>query len=423
MNKQKTLIVVLSILCLLLLVTTVVFGYMYMKEKEDVSTPPTNTNNQEKVLDGGDFEVNLFKEGYLASNQNSISNTVISPLSVKMAMAMVTEGASGDTLTQLREVLQLNENSKEYYKSMLDDILKQDDITLNIANSIWSREGLQFKSDFLNILDRYFRADAKTLDFNNPSSVDVINNWVDNKTEGKINRILDRIDPLEKMFLINAIYFNANWSEQFNEEMTQEKDFTLKDGSKVKTDLMSMDSDFQYQENDEFQAVELPYGKDGRFVMRVYLPKESKSIDDFVNVLTREKLDQWSESFSEKEGYLELPKFKTEYEKSLKDILIKLGIIEAFDPNLANFINIIDKDVIKDNLYISQVRHKTYIDVSEKGTEAAAVTMVAVDIVGSLPVKPVEKFEMIVDRPFFFTIDDTKLNEILFMGTILDPLE
>ncbi|HRX43965.1 MAG TPA: serpin family protein [Candidatus Dojkabacteria bacterium] len=418
MNKQKTLITILSILCLLLLVTTGVFGYMYMKEKEDVPTPPVNPNNQEETLEGGDFELNLFKEGYLASKQDSVSNTVISPLSVKIAMAMVTQGASESTLTQLREVLQLDENSKEYYQNMLDNLLDQDDIQLNIANSVWSRKGLQFKPDFLSVLEKYFYADAKSLDFDNPSSVDVINSWVDDKTEGKISKILDQIDPLEIMFLINAIYFNADWSEKFEEEMTEKKDFTLVDGSKIKTDLMSMDSDFQYQENDEFQAIELPYGKDGRFVMRVYLPKERKSIDDFMNVLTREKLDQWSGDFSEKDGYLELPKFKTEYEKSLKEILIKLGIVEAFDPNLANFSNIIDTE----DVHISRVKHKTYIDVSEKGTEAAAVTIVGM-MATSMPMEPEEKFEMIVDRPFFFTIDDTQFNEILFMGTILNPQE
>jgi len=417
MNKQNTLIIVLSISCIVLLGVTAVLGYMLMKEKENIPTP-VNPNNQQQITEGGDFEVNLFKEGYLASKNNSIFNTVISPLSVKIAMAMVTEGASEDTLTQLRDVLELDGNSKDYYKSMLDDILEQDDIVFNIANSVWSRQELEFKPEFLSILDRYFYAEARTLDFSDPSSTTVINNWVKDKTEGKIDKILDSIDPLEIMFLINAIYFNADWSEQFNEDFTQEKDFTLTDGSKIKTDLMSMDSDYQYQENDDFQAVELPYGEEGRFVMRVYLPREGKNIDDFINTLTREKLEQWGGNFSQKEGYLELPKFTTEYSKSLKDILIKLGIVRAFDPSLANFTNIIDKE----DLHISQVNHKTYIDVSERGTEAAAVTIGGMEAT-AMPTEPVERFEMIVDRPFFFTIEDTKHEEILFMGTILNPAE
>jgi serpin B len=178
-----------------------------------------------------------------------------------------------------------------------------------------------------------------------------------------------------------------------------------------------MDSDFLYQENDDFQAVELPYGENGRYVMRVYLPNEGKEIDKFVSDMTREKMDKWKEGFSLMEGYLELPKFKIEYSSSLEDVLKNLGIRKAFDTGSANFKGIIDK-----NVYFSKVVHKTYIDVSEKGTEAAAVTTIGMSLT-AMPTEPEETFEMIVDRPFFFTINDTKNDEILFMGTILNPTE
>jgi len=154
--------------------------------------------------------------------------------------------------------------------------------------------------------------------------------------------------------------------------------------------------------------------------MRVYLPDEGIEIDEFVSGMTREELNNWNQNFSQMEGYLELPKFKTEYSKNLNDILKDLGIEKAFDSGLANFKDIID--VTGQNAYISRVIHKTYIDVSERGTEAAAVTMVAMEL-GAMPTEPEDTFEMIVDRPFFFTIDDTENDEILFMGTILNPTE
>jgi len=416
MNNSKKLIVALSILCALLFVVSGVLGYMLMKERGEPSDPSSSNNPINVVTSTGDFEIDLFREAYVTSD----SNTVISPLSIKMAMAMVTEGAKEETLTELREVLELDENSKTYYKSLMDDMLGQEDITLDIANSVWSKDGLEFKQDFIDLLEDYYYAEATSLDFNDSSSVDTINNWVDDKTNGKISKILEKINPLDIMYLINAIYFNADWTEQFNEDFTQEKDFTIADGSIIQTDLMSMDSDFQYQENDDFQAVELPYGEDGRYVMRVYLPDEGIEIDEFVSGMTREELNNWNQDFSQMEGYLELPKFKTEYSKNLNDILKDLGIEKAFDSELANFKDIID--VTGQNVDISRVIHKTYIDVSERGTEAAAVTMVVMELKG-MPPESEDTFEMIVDRPFFFTIDDTENDEILFIGTILNPTE
>jgi serpin B len=423
MNNTKKVIVALSILCAVLFVVSGVLGYMLMKEREEPSSPGGSSGNNEPiniVTKTGDFEIDLFKESYQSSLNEDVANTVISPLSVKMAMAMVTEGARENTLTELREVLQLDENSKTYYQSLLDDISEQEDITLDIANSVWSRQGLSFETEFLDLVEQYYYAQAESLNFGDPKSVDIINDWVSDNTNGKIDSVLEEIDPLNIMFLINAIYFNADWTEQFDEDSTREKDFTLANGTTIKTDLMSMDSDFQYQENDEFQAVELPYGDDRRYVMRVYLPKEGKDINEFVNGMTREKMSEWGEAFTSMEGYLELPKFKTEYSKNLNDILKELGIREAFDDILANFKGIIN--LPNDNAYISKVIHKTYIDVSERGTEAAAVTSVEMSFKG-MPMEPEERFEMIVDRPFFFTIDDTQSNEILFMGTILNPTE
>jgi len=320
----------------------------------------------------------------------------------------------------MNKVIGLDETSNEYFRRLIEDAAKDGDITLNIANSVWLRQGLQFNPAYMDILDSYYMAQASTLDFAEPSSKDTINKWVSEKTNGKIEEIVDEIKPLDIAFLINAIYFNANWSTPFEQGLTSKKDFTLLDGSKVKADLMSKTAHLLYQENNEFQAVELPYGENGRYVMRVYLPKEDVKFDKFVNSINKESLQQWGGNFSSMKGVLELPKFKTEYSSSMKDILISMGIKEAFNSNSADFskmVTIVDGGIV----YISEVVHKTYIDVNEKGTEAAAATSVGMSAT-SAP-QPEEMFEMIVDRPFVFTIDDKESGETLFIGAIINPLQ
>jgi serine protease inhibitor len=414
-KSDKKLIIILVVVVALLFVVAGLFFYFFSKKETDPIVP---FPEPEPVVSTEEYEINLFKQSYFFSKDNNITNTVISPLSIKMAMAMVTEGADGTTLQELQEVLGLNENSKSYYKDFLKDVSEIENITLSIANSTWANQSLEFKQEFMDILDQYYNTEASSLDFTDPLSVDVINDWVSENTNEKISGILNEINPDAILYLINAIYFNADWTEQFNENLTQEKDFTLLDGSQVKNDLMYMSSSFQYQENEEFQAIKLPYGQDGRFIMTVYLPEEKIGLDSFINNMSIEKMESWKKDFNQMKGNLQLPKFKTEYSSELNDILKVLGIQEAFDPYGANFDNMIE--VNDENVFINAVNHKTYIDVSEKGTEAAAVTSVDMSL-SSIETEEEETFDMLVNRPFFFTIEDTQYNEYLFMGTILDP--
>ena len=364
----------------------------------------------------GDFDTDLFKASFGASENK---NVVVSPFSVKMALSMAAQGANGKTLEEMNKVIGLDEASNEYFRRLIEDAAKDGDITLNIANSVWLRQGLKFNQEYLDILNQYYMAQASTLDFGNPSSKDTINKWVSEKTNGKIEEIVDEIKPLDIAFLINAIYFNANWSTPFEQGLTSKKDFTLLDGSKVQADLMSKTARLLYQENNQFQAVELPYGENERYAMRVYLPKKDVEFDKFVDSIDKESLQKWSEDFSSRKGVLELPKFKTEYSSSLNDMLISMGIKEAFNSGSADFSKMIV--VEGQNVYISEVMHKTYIDVNEKGTEAAASTSVGISVT-SAPDQE-EMFEMVVDRPFVFTIDDKESGEILFIGAIINPLQ
>ena len=411
MQKKNNKILPLLIVILLL---SAVLVFLVIK-LNGVDTGDTNEPDEVETM-SGDFDTDLFKASFSASKNK---NVVVSPFSVKMALSMAAQGANGKTLEEMNKVIGLDETSNEYFRRLIEDAAKDGDITLNIANSVWLRQGLQFNPAYMDILDSYYMAQASTLDFAEPSSKDTINKWVSEKTNGKIEEIVDEIKPLDIAFLINAIYFNANWSTPFEEGYTSKKDFTLLDGSKVKADLMSKTAHLLYQENNEFQAVELPYGENERYVMRVYLPKEDVKFDKFVKGIDKESLQQWGGDFGSMKGVLELPKFKTEYSNSMKDILISMGIKEAFNSNSADFSKMVT--VEGQNVYISEVMHKTYIDVNEKGTEAAAAT--SIEMSATSAPQPEEMFEMIVDRPFVFTIDDKESGEILFIGAIINPLQ
>ena len=412
--NRKTLIISLSIAAVILLIATIILYILYINKvkKDPVDIPDQKITY---LVSTGNFEIDLFRQSFLDSTK---PNTVISPFSVKLAMSMATEGANGYTLEQLQDILQVTVGSKDVFKGLMDELNTNEDITLNIANSVWSRQGYQFKQTYIDILTNYYLAEARELDFSEPSSKDVINAWVDRKTEGKISKIVDSIDNTHIMFLINAIYFNSDWKEQFKEEFTQIRPFTLVDGTQVNIDTMHMSSELEYFENNDFQAVELPYGKEGRFVMRVYLPREDKEIKDFVSELRNDGLNDWKGKFNSKSVNLALPKFKIEYDTSLKNTLQKLGIKDAFLPGIADFGEMVP--VSSKEVYIGDIKHKTYIDVSERGTEAAAVTSIEMQIT-AMPTQ--EKiYEMVVDKPFFFTIEDTQNDLYLFMGTILNPV-
>ena len=411
MQKKNNKILPLLIVILLLSAALV---FLVIKSK-GVGTINPNPPDEVETM-SGDFDTDLFKASFSASKNK---NVVVSPFSVKMALSMAAQGANGKTLEEMNKVIGLDETSNEYFRRLIEDAAKDGDITLNIANSVWLRQGLQFNPAYMDILDSYYMAQASTLDFAEPSSKDTINRWVSEKTNGKIEEIVDEIKPLDIAFLINAIYFNANWSTPFEQGLTSKKDFTLLDGSKVKADLMSKTAHLLYQENNEFQAVELPYGENERYVMRVYLPKEDVKFDKFVKGIDKESLQQWGGDFGSMKGVLELPKFKTEYSNSMKDILISMGIKEAFNSNSADFSKMVT--VEGQNVYISEVMHKTYIDVNEKGTEAAAAT--SIEMSATSGPQPEEMFEMIVDRPFVFTIDDKESGETLFIGAIINPLQ
>ena len=349
---------------------------------------------------------------------NEKGNIFISPTSLFMALSMVYNGADAETKVEIAKVLnsdgidiaELNKANASLLSKLHNE---SEDIDLNVANSIWLNEKFHFQEDFAQNNRDYFSAEISEIDIMDNKSVKLINNWVSDSTNNKIDEMVTApLDPDLVALLINAVYFNGEWKYKFYENETVERPFHLENGTEKTIPLMSLHEELSYMENDYFQAVSLPYGV-GDMSMNVFLPRENSSIREFEKMLTIENLDKWKSEFYTTEGNVMLPKFKMHYEVDLNEPLKTLGMIEAFNEN-ANFSKMIKE---KDLIWISQVKQKTFIDVNEKGSEAAAATSVAiVDESASA-----NSFLMEVNRPFFITITHQSTGAILFMGSIADP--
>lgn len=346
-------------------------------------------------------------------------NLFISPASVSLALAMTLNGADGETFAAMADTLGLEGMSLAEINDAFADlktILQNPDpkVTLTVANSLWARAGITFDEDFLKRNRRYYGAAVTELDFDLPGAAGEINGWVKENTGGKIEEIVESpIDPRTVLFLINAIYFKGEWTEQFDPEKTEAISFALADGTQKQHPVMFRDGEFRYLAREGFQAVWLPYGKNERVGMYVFLPAPDSSLEEFYASLTAENWTRWLDSFTVQSGEIGLPRFKFDYEASLKSALETLGMVEAFNPAAADFGAMRPER----DLYINEVKHKTFVEVNEEGTEAAAATSVEIRLT-ALP----QGFSMIVDRPFCFAIADSKTGSLLFIGSVTDPV-
>lgn len=344
-------------------------------------------------------------------------NIFISPLSVSMALGMTLNGAAGSTREAMETTLELSgltmQEINESYQSLIELLAGLDPkVRFQLANSIWYRQEWSFEEEFINLCKDYFDAEISGLDFNDPNARDVINGWVDENTNGKIKEIVDAddIDSITVMFLINAIYFKGTWTYEFDEEMTQDDWFTLPDGSQKACKMMTQEGEFEYFENSDFQAVDLPYG-DGDFSMTILLPHQQKDVDSLISEFSQDNWNQWMNTFSKDWGNIFIPKFALEYELTLNEALEALGMGVAFASE-ADFTKMHRSDLLQ----IDEVKHKTFVEVTEEGTEAAAATSVEMVYKG-VP----SGFSMRVDRPFVFVIWEHHSDTILFMGKIVEP--
>lgn len=346
-------------------------------------------------------------------------NLFFSPTSITLALAMTYQGASGETEQAMAKAMSLEGMSKEELNQAvleLRQLLREADpkVELTVANSLWARQGVEFKKSFLDANRQYFGAQVSVLDFGTPEAPQTINRWVDTSTRGKIKQIVDRIPPDAVMFLLNAIYFHGKWQKPFDKSATQEKPFYLVSGEQKRVPMMAQTGRFPYLKGEGFQMVSLPYGN-GRYSMVIALPDEGVSLDEWLKSLDAKSWKEWTGRLVSAEGEIQLPRFKTEYDRTLNEALGALGMAVAFEPERADFTGMREQR----DLYLQKVHHKAVVEVNEEGTEAAAVTSVQVGITAAQQPRP--PFRMVVDRPFFFAIRDTRTGIVLFIGAVYEP--
>ncbi len=362
------------------------------------------------------FALKLFR---LAAKKSD-SNIVISPYSVSTALSMTYNGARGRTKAEMQRVLSydglsdaaINKQNADLSKSLMQ-VNPQSELA--IANALFAKQNAVFNPNFVNTNKKFYGAQLEALDFNNPSAVIKINNWVKENTKGKIPTILDKAPKDVILYLVNAIYFKGTWLNEFNKSETHSADFNLQNGSKKSVQMMNRSAKMLYLQGESFQAVMLPY-KDNRLQMCIFLPSPQSNVDALIARFNDQNWQEWINNFSETKGKLALPRFRVEYKTELGKVLSEAGMPCAFSDDCADFKNMIDQDV-----FISRVLHKTFLEVNERGTEAAAATAVEVMPRG-LFVHPTTPFNMICDRPFVIAIRDQQTDTILFLGVIVDPL-
>ncbi len=353
-------------------------------------------------------------------------NTFLSPLSASMALGMTLNGADGDTWTQMRDALGftgLEEDSiNAAYGSLIELLLTLDPaVEVGLGNAIWTN-GIPLRPAFVERVETHFRAEIGALDFSDPAALDVMNGWVDSVTNGRIEKLLDQIPPDAVAYLINAIYFLADWRQPFDEDRTAPAPFTRADGSQVTVQMM--DDEIGYRTLNAgnpgaVQGVELPYAG-GAFTAVAMLPPDTQDIDAFVAGIDPATWAGWMQHFDDAAGaentdgpglLVRMPKFELEWGRSLIPALEALGMTDAFHGRLADFRRMAEGG---ENFYIFQVKQKTFVKVDEQGTEAAAATAVGI---GETSVPP----SITLDRPFLFAIRERLSGTILFMGVIGDP--
>jgi serine protease inhibitor len=342
------------------------------------------------------------------------SNTFLSPLSVSMALAMALNGAAGETFEAMRGSLGLGGLDEAEinagYRDLLDLLDGLDGgVEMLVANAMWARTGLELEPAFSAAGADYFGAEIATLDFDAPGAVDVINGWVADRTRDRVPRLLDAISPDEVLFLVNAIYFKGRWREAFDVRETRPGPFAGADGRERSAMLMRQEASLRYGETERYQAVELLYGN-GAFGMTVVLPRPGDTPAGLIASLDPAAWADLVARLREETVRLVLPRFRLDYARGLGPDLAALGMGVAFDAVAADFSRINRGD---EGLVLTRVDHKTFVEVNEEGTEAAAATAVGVGVTSAPQV-----YAMTVDRPFLFVIRERFSGALVFAGVM-----
>jgi serpin B len=403
------------------------FTYAVSGVSRDMNPDVSATDLEEVVRGNNDFAFDLYR---MVGRESA--NTIFSPYSVSIAVAMTYAGARGNTAVEMADTMHYTLPEERLHpalnaldleiESHADQVLGSgnESPTLHIVNSLWGQEDYHFEQPFLDTIARNYGAGIRLVDFvSNPEqSRVIINDWVAEQTEDKILDLIpeDIIDFMTRLVLVNAIYFKATWQNEFEVENTEDGDFHIPDGRTVTVPMMKQTESFAYTEGDGWQAIQLMYDG-GTASMIIILPEEGR-FREIESKQDWETVQNIIESLDYRQVNLQMPRFKFESGFSLNDMLEELGMVDAFDMNTANFEGI---DGRPDWLYIKAAIHKAYVSVDEEGTEAAAATAVMMAGRGGPPME--EPVDFIADRPFIYLIRDVPTDTILFLGRVMNPAE
>lgn len=416
MKKTRISLVIISLLLVCAMAVNLTGCTMKVQAKDLMEgITPNNVDALDDLssqnADVTDFAIRLFK----ASNDKG-KNTLISPLSVLCALAMTANGAEEETLAQMEEVLGMTTDELNLYLySYMKNLPQGDKYKLSLANSIWFTEDERFtvNQDFLQTNADYYGADIYKAPFDKQTLKD-INNWVKQNTDGMIPEILDQIPPEAIMYLVNALAFEAEWSEIYEKHQVKDGEFTKEDGTKQDVKFM-YGSEGTYFEDEKATGFMKRY-KGGKYAFVAMLPNEGVSVSEYIASLDGESLNALLANPQYATVRTSIPKFETEYKVDMSDILQSMGMTEAFDMYNADFEGL--GTSTDGNIYISRVLHKTFISVGEKGTKAGAATIV--DMKNGAAAEPTEPKEVYLDRPFVYMLVDCENNIPFFIGTMMD---
>jgi len=374
--------------------------------------------NEEQIIESANyFAFDLFSK---INETESNKNIFLSPLSISTALSMAANGAEGETKDGIKDAIHLgnvtDDEINESYYSLVPFLKNLDPkVTTNLANSIWYKDDYHIKPEFRDILLEYYNAEVNPASFNDPATKDLINGWIEDKTNGKIKNMIDQISADIVMYLINAIYFKATWQYQFDKAKTQKMIFNLADGSVTSADMMQSNGvSVSYYRNQDLQFIEIPYGN-GQFVFSILLPNNTQDLNETIGAMNTTKFNSLVDGADSITVQLFLPKFKIEYKVLLNEVLSAMGMAQSFGAD-ADFSNLFTEEL---DLAISRVLHQSFIELDEEGTEAAAATVIEIGVTSAGPgTKPNVIY---VDKPFAFFIREKHSKSILFAGKLLDP--
>lgn len=390
------------------------------EEKIDIDNSPNlrklSTNEQELIQTSNTFALDLFKA---INKSKGNENIFISPLSVDLALNMAVNGAAGETQQEMKETMGIQDISNEAANIASRDLIDflhniDKKVSLSIANAIWYKHELTLENGFSQLIEEYYKGKIEGLDFNDPTAKDIINKWVEDQTQGKIKDLIEKVSPAAAMFLVNAIYFKADWMYQFEKSQTKEDKFTLEDGSQVPVQMMfSKGVELKHYTNEALQLLDIPYGN-GQFSMVVLLPHQGKTTEEVLSSLSPQELQDWIDRANTFTPQLFMPKFTLKFKMELIEPLMDMGMERPFS-NAAEFPHFFEETK---SLMISTVTHQAFIEVNEEGAEAAAATAIGVELTSvGLNEPPVIR----IDRPFVFFIREKHSGAILFAGKMMDP--